>query len=185
MGKRSSTRITKTVVDSLGPDQIVWDAEVKGFGVRCQTKAKSYILKTNIQGHRRQLRIGIHGSPWTPDTARAEAKRLLGEIVQGKDPRKAKFSERVRMREFCARYIEQYAIPKKKASSVRLDRMNLDNHVLPLLGQKFADEYRQISSRSRMPSGTAKRRQRMRRRSKRSRVVGLSSKEALVSRIAA
>lgn len=141
MGKRSSTRITKTVVDGLGPDQVVWDAEVKGFGVRCQTKAKSYILKANIQGHWRQRSIGIHGSPWTPDTARAEAKRLLGEIVQGKDPRKTKASDRIRVNELCARYLKEYAIPeRKKASSISLDRMNINNHILPLLGRKFVDE---------------------------------------------
>ena len=140
MGKRSSTRITKTVVDGLGPNQVVWDAEVKGFGVRCQTKAKSYILKANIQGRWRQRAIGLHGSPWTPDTARAEAKRLLYEIAQGKDPTERKFSERVRMKELCSRYLEQYAAPKKKASSVSLDRMNIKNHVLPLIGQKFVDE---------------------------------------------
>ncbi|CAM5202693.1 Site-specific recombinase XerD OS=Bosea thiooxidans OX=53254 GN=SAMN05660750_03866 PE=4 SV=1 [Bosea thiooxidans] len=140
MAKRSSIRITKTVVDSLGPGQVVWDAEVKGFGIRCQAKGKSYTLKTAVQGRTRWLTIGLHGSPWTPDSARAEAKRLLGETVQGKDPTEAKFRERVRMKELCARYLEQYAIPKKKASSVRLDRMNIDNHVLPLLGQKFVDE---------------------------------------------
>jgi integrase len=139
MGKRSSTRITKTVVDSLGPGQIVWDAEIKGFGVRCQTKAKSYILKAKIQGHWRQRRIGIHGSPWTPNDAREEAKRLLYEIARGKDPTEPK-SERVRIKELCSRYLEQYATPKKKPSSVGLDRMNIDNHVLPLLGQKFVDE---------------------------------------------
>ena len=93
MAKRSSIRITKTVVDSLGPGQVVWDAEVKGFGIRCQAKGKSYTLKTAVQGRTRWLTIGLHGSPWTPDSARAEAKRLLGETVQGKDPTEAKFRE--------------------------------------------------------------------------------------------
>lgn len=140
MAKRSSTRITKTVVDGLGPGQVVWDAEIKGFGVRCQTKAKSYILKTTFQGDQRQWTIGIHGSPWTADSARTEAKRRLGEIVQGKDPTEAKNRERVRMKDFCARYLEQYAAAKKKASSAELDRKNIQNHVIPLIGQKFVDE---------------------------------------------
>jgi hypothetical protein len=30
--------------------------------------------------------IGRHGAPWTVETARAEALRILGEVVQGKDP---------------------------------------------------------------------------------------------------
>lgn len=29
--------------------------------------------------------IGRHGSPWTPESARVEAKRLLGVIASGKD----------------------------------------------------------------------------------------------------
>lgn len=140
MAKRSSTRIIKTVVDSLGPGQVVWDSEIKGFGVRCQTKAKSYILKTTFQGRQRQWTIGVHGSPWTPDSARTEAKRRLGLIVQGKDPTEAKNRERVRMKEFCARYLEQYATAKKKTSSAELDRKNIENHVVPLIGQKFVDE---------------------------------------------
>ena len=38
-------RITKRVVDGLQPGEIVWDADVKGFGVRCQRIAKVYMLK--------------------------------------------------------------------------------------------------------------------------------------------
>jgi hypothetical protein len=30
--------------------------------------------------------IGRHGAPWTPDTARKEAQRLLGILVTGIDP---------------------------------------------------------------------------------------------------
>lgn len=140
MGKRSSVRITKTVVDRLGPGRVVWDAQVKGFGVRCQAKGKSYILKTTVQRRQRMLTIGLHGSPWTPESARIEAKKLLGEIVQGKDPTEAKNRERVRVKELCNRYLEQYATPKKKPSSTRLDRKNIENHVIPLLGQRFVDD---------------------------------------------
>ena len=32
------------------------------------------------------LYIGPHGSPWTPEKARKEAKRLLGLVAGGKDP---------------------------------------------------------------------------------------------------
>lgn len=37
--------------------------------------------------------IGRHGSPWTPDTARTEAKRLLGLVAGGKDPGRAQHGE--------------------------------------------------------------------------------------------
>src|SRR5262249_28842184 len=37
-------------------------------------------------GRQRFVTIGTHGSPWTPDTARREAKRLLGQVAGGGDP---------------------------------------------------------------------------------------------------
>ena len=42
-------RITKRIVDQLSArdgDVVVWDAEVKGFGIRCRASgAKHYVLK--------------------------------------------------------------------------------------------------------------------------------------------
>ena len=46
-----------------------------------------YALKYRTgEGRQRWHTIGRHGAPWTPDTARNEAQRLLTEVVQGKDP---------------------------------------------------------------------------------------------------
>jgi integrase len=84
------TKITKRAVDQLAPgrrDLLRWDAELKGFGVRCRSSgAKYYVLKMRIGGRQRWITIGRHGSPWTPDQARAEALRLLGQKATGKDP---------------------------------------------------------------------------------------------------
>ena len=89
-------KITKRSVDALRPTEdgreaVLWDAELKGFGVRIQRgSVKSYILHYRIGAGRgaplRKLTIGKHGSPWTPETARAEARRLLAIVAQGKDP---------------------------------------------------------------------------------------------------
>ena len=38
-------KITKRTVDALKPGEIAWDSEIKGFGARCQRKAKTYVLK--------------------------------------------------------------------------------------------------------------------------------------------
>jgi integrase len=86
-GKR---RITNRVVDALKSGQIIWDAGVTGFGVRCQRASKVYVLKTRINGRQRWFSIGPHGSPWTPDTARGEARKLLGEVAGQKDPAAAR-----------------------------------------------------------------------------------------------
>src|SRR2546429_6854362 len=83
-------KITKRTVDQLSPgskDVLLWDKEVKGFGVRCRSSgAKFYVLKMRVGGRQRWITIGRHGSPWTPETARREALRLLGLRAVGKDP---------------------------------------------------------------------------------------------------
>ena len=75
-------------VRALQPDQTIWDSTVAGFGARRQrSEAVSYLLIYRTQeGRQRWHTIGRHGSPWTPETARAEAQRLLGLIVGGADP---------------------------------------------------------------------------------------------------
>src|SRR5437660_4437649 len=89
-------KITKRSVDALkaaagGAEAVLWDSELKGFGVRVQRgSAKSYVLHyragTGRGAQLRKLTIGRHGSPWTPETARREAKRLLGMVENGADP---------------------------------------------------------------------------------------------------
>jgi Arm DNA-binding domain len=84
------TRITKRAVDQLSGndrDNVVWDTEIKGFGLRCRRSgAKHYVLKYRTGGRQRWFTIGRHGSPWTVDTARREALRLLGLRAAGQDP---------------------------------------------------------------------------------------------------
>src|SRR3712207_4815345 len=71
-------KITKAVVDALQPGAIAWDADVKGFGVRCQRRDRVYLVKYRAHGRQRWYTIGKHGSPWTAELARREAKRILG-----------------------------------------------------------------------------------------------------------
>jgi integrase len=82
--------ITIRTVQSLTPGQTIWDAghreAVRGFGVRRQRGAPVYVVKYRALGHQRFFTIGPHGSPWTPEKARKEAKRLLGLVADGKDP---------------------------------------------------------------------------------------------------
>src|SRR6516225_6476169 len=79
--------LTKRTVEGLSQDGWAWDDRVIGFGVRRQRKGSFYLLRYRIGGKQRYLSIGRHGSPWTPDTARTEAKRLLGLVAAGTPPR--------------------------------------------------------------------------------------------------
>ncbi|MEQ1613289.1 MAG: tyrosine-type recombinase/integrase [Hyphomicrobiaceae bacterium] len=87
-------RITKTSVDSLGPGQEIRDTELKGFGARCQLKGVSYFVHSKINGRLRRVTIGKHGSPFTAETARKEATKLLLAIRSGEDPLAKRHSAR-------------------------------------------------------------------------------------------
>ncbi|MCB1782979.1 MAG: site-specific integrase [Alphaproteobacteria bacterium] len=83
-------KITINSVKNMLSGETLWDTEVKGFGCRRSRDVRSFILKYRIgtgRGARQyKFTIGKLGSPWTPDSAREEAKRLLGQIAQGKNP---------------------------------------------------------------------------------------------------
>src|SRR5215475_8313283 len=90
--------ITVRTVRALKPGATIWDAghreAVKGFGVRRQRGDPVYVIKYRVFGRQRFLTIGPHGSPWTPDRARREARRLLGLVADGKDPQAEKIEAR-------------------------------------------------------------------------------------------
>lgn len=140
-------KITKAKVDKLTPgkkDQFVWDTDLKGFGLKCTpTGAKIYILQYRVMGSGtpKRFTLGKHGT-WTPETARKEAERLLRDISQGKDPAhtKALQKQTPTLQTFAARYLSDYAEPHKKPGSVVQDRLNLESHILPLLGSRKMDQ---------------------------------------------
>ena len=78
-------KITKRAVDTL-EDGVLWDPELRGFGVRARNGNRHYLLKFQSSGKQRWYTIGRHGSPWTPEQARREAKRILGELATGRAP---------------------------------------------------------------------------------------------------
>src|SRR5271167_1118765 len=86
--------ITVRAVQSLKPGETIWDAghkeAVRGFGIRRQRGEPVYVVKYRVFGRQRFFTIGRHGSPWTPEKARKEAKRLLGLVADGKDPADAR-----------------------------------------------------------------------------------------------
>lgn len=96
-----AARITKSTIDTLvaGPkDSFLWDDELRGFGVKTTPNgSKSYVLQYRMGGREtssRRYTIGRHGSPWTPQTARKEAERLMLMIRQGTDPVQAEHERR-------------------------------------------------------------------------------------------
>ena len=139
-------RIGLRDIVKLNPEETLWDSAVAGFGVRRQKgTAVSYILKFRTkQGRQRWLTIGRHGSPWTPEQAREEAKRILGEVVIGEDPSVAKSEQRKAMTvsELCDQYFSDAETGRlltrrkiaKRPSTIESDRGRIERHIKPLLG---------------------------------------------------
>jgi hypothetical protein len=97
------------------------------------------------EGRQRWHTIGRLGTPWTPETARAEARRLLGDVAAGGDPATRKHTKRAAptVTELCDRYLAdaesgrlltRRKIPKK-ASTLSTDRGRIERHIKPLLGR--------------------------------------------------
>jgi len=88
-------RISKRSVDALecphGKDRdILWDQDLSGFGVAVfPSGGKAYIVQYRRNGQSRRIQIGKHGR-LTPDEARSEAKKILGQVETGTDPIAAK-----------------------------------------------------------------------------------------------
>ena len=127
--------ITLRSVARLGKGQTIWDASVKGFGVRKQRQAAVYVFKYRDRNGRQRFKtIGHHGHPWTPESARAEAKQyaamLLRTVSQGEA------ANCPTLREFSGIYVSRYAALHKKPRTLVEDRRNLELHILPILGQK-------------------------------------------------
>ena len=140
------SKLTKTNVDALaatGEERFVWDAEVKGFGVRVKpTGSKSFVLKYRIGKATRRFTISKVGSPFTVDQARDRAKALLRGLADGVDPAQAKTDEReaVTVADLMDAYLADGAAlkPNKKASSWTTDAIMVNRHIKPLLGRKPA-----------------------------------------------
>jgi integrase len=141
--------ITLKAIAALPRNSTVWDegrGAVTGFGARRQKgDAAAYIVKyRTADGRQRWATIGRHGAPWTPDLARDEARRILGEAAKGGDPAAAKQEARkaAAVAELCDVYLESCVAGRvltrrqtiKKSSTLIGDKGRIERHIKPLLG---------------------------------------------------
>ena len=141
-------RIGFRQIRALASGQTIWDSSLPGFGARRQkSTAVSYVLfYRTSEGRQRWYTIGRHGVPWTPDTAREEAKRLLGDVARKHDPadeKRAKHNAKT-VAELCDLYLRDAESGRlltrrhtpKKASTLITDRGRIERHIKPLLGRR-------------------------------------------------
>ena len=97
--KMPTLKISKREVDALpfpakGQD-LYFDTELKGFGIRVSQRTKTYIAQRDIHGRTVRVTLGRHGV-LTPESARREALPALAEMGAGKNPNQIKKAERCR-----------------------------------------------------------------------------------------
>ena len=146
-----TARISKRIVDALEPgpkDQLLWDSEVTGFGIKVTPRGgRTYLLQYRMGGRgssTRRFTIGRHGN-WTPDEARAQARRLRQLVDMGIDPQEA---ERERQRQsvdlrfttMLARFLDEYGKIKWSPATYFAGESNLRRYALPVLKQKGLHE---------------------------------------------
>lgn len=137
------SKITKRTVDAAAPRAgrwTLWDAEIKGFGVRVMPSGvKTYIARYRVGGGRsgvmRQIVIG-RTSQVTPDQARRRALQIMADVAAGKDPQSERSASRSEMNlsELCDTYLSE-GVATKKASTIALDRIRIERHIKPQIGR--------------------------------------------------
>jgi integrase len=137
-------KITKRTVDALQPngrDQFLWDADLKGFGLKVTAGgSKVYILQYRNGGRgaaTKRVTIGRHGA-LTPEQARKEAARLLGAVAQGSDPAAVRAAQKVAptVAALADRFLAEHVATKSKPRTAIEYRRLLENTVLPAIGRK-------------------------------------------------
>ena len=134
-------KITKRTVDAIKPQErehVVWDADLKGFGVRVHpTGWKVYIVKTHYRGKSVKVTIGPHGAV-TPAEARTRAAEIITGARAGKDPSSwNRRSERApTMRELGQRFLGEYVPSHCKPSTAEEYRRSVRLFIDPRIGAR-------------------------------------------------
>lgn len=132
--------ITDRLVKSLPPakraNQITYDVQIKGFGVRVTAGgAKAFIVNYRVSGRERRITIGSYPD-WSVVAARSEAATIKRAIDRGEDPMEVRHEDRAAptVDDLAARYLTEYAV-KKVARAQADDRSMIVKLVLPKIGR--------------------------------------------------
>ena len=129
-------------------ESVLWDSAVKGFGLRVSPAgARSFVVVYRAGRGRgaplRKVTIGKYGSPHTIETARREARRLLGIAAAGGDPAGEESAKRKDQRDgraakgsiahACHEWLRRDQAGNRTAAEVK---RIMEREVLPFIGNR-------------------------------------------------
>ena len=133
-------KLTKRTIDALVPaakEQVVWDTETRGFGLRVQpTGIKTFLVQyRNAGGRSRRFAVGRYGV-FTVDEARQAAKRILNDAAHGADPVASRKTVRdaPTVGELLDRYLADHVQRRNRASTIVEVRRIVEKRIRPALG---------------------------------------------------
>jgi integrase len=138
MGQRIA-RLTKRIIDAALPGAcryILWDTELKGFGVRVEVSGtKTFLIRYRANGRKRFVAVGRYGT-LTPDEARQAARNMLVGVAKGHDPANHRAEGRTAstVGHLVELFLADHVEAKRKGSTATHYRGLLENYLLP----KFA-----------------------------------------------
>ena len=128
------------MVDALsshGKAGVYWDRDLPGFGVRLYgTGRKTYVVQTRGPAGSRRVTVGQHGKI-SAEQARNMAAAIIDRIKAGKEPmpETAASAPEPSVSDLAERFMRTHVAVECKASTSRLYRQRLNNHILPALGE--------------------------------------------------
>ncbi len=129
-------KITKRTVDALKPherERVVWDDDLKGFGVRVHPSGrKVFIVKTRYGGRVIKMTIGPHGAV-SPAYARVRAAEIVTDARAGKNPA-GRRSRALTMRDLGKRFLNDYVPDHCKPSTAEEYRRSVKLFIDPRIG---------------------------------------------------
>ncbi len=142
-GKKLTKRIVEGTKPKADQEVIVWDSELRGFGVRVfPSGRRTYFVQYRNQYNRtRKKKIGVHGV-LTAEQAREEAKVILGAVAKGEDPSKNDQINKNKksMGDLASEFLEVYSKPNKKWESYVDDKRKIDQTILQHFGNRKIEE---------------------------------------------
>ena len=130
-------KITKRTVDALAGqerERVVWDDDLKGFGVRVHpTGRRVYIVKTRYRGRVIKMTIGPHGAV-TPSYARVRAAEIITDARAGKNPA-GRNADAPTMIALGKRFLKEYVSTHCKTSTAEEYRRSVKLFIDPRIGR--------------------------------------------------